>query len=164
MTEFESDQARTTQCPDCSGVVSLRATTCPHCGAPLTQLQRHAKPRLTSTSSAHNSKALIAALVAVVSVVVVVTLAVVADEMGVVTVALWQPASSNSASMTAIIIISAFLNMILLLTGYHFRCDFACLGALAAPPPLEPGRGALPNTLFYRAGSFRNCEGEVSEV
>ena len=94
----------------------------------------------------------------------VVTLAVVADEMGVVTVALWQPASSNSASMTAIIIISAFLNMILLLSGYQFRYDFACLGTLAAPPSPKPGRGALPNTPFYRARSFRNCEEEVSEV
>ena len=71
MTEFESEQARTTQCSDCSGVVSLRATTCPHCGAPLTQTQRQAKPRLTSTVSAHSSKALTAALVAVVSVLLV---------------------------------------------------------------------------------------------
>lgn len=29
------DGSPTTQCPDCTGVVSVRAATCPHCGAPL---------------------------------------------------------------------------------------------------------------------------------
>lgn len=31
-----SDNPNLTPCPDCDQMISIRATTCPHCGCPLT--------------------------------------------------------------------------------------------------------------------------------
>ena len=64
MSEAASGES-TTLCPDCGGTVSVRAPTCPHCGAPLQQVikQRRQPTRPTQSTNTLASASFACALV-----------------------------------------------------------------------------------------------------